>query len=393
MDPSGAERRLHPAPAAGHPRFPRIEALRGIAALSVLLFHAGAIGGFGSLGGAGDYVAHLDIGVPLFFVISGFLLYRPFASARLAGTPAIAVPAYLGRRALRILPAYWVALSVLAWVFAMPDVFSGEWWRYYGLVQIYDPQTFDHGLGVAWTLCIEASFYLSLPLFDRAVRRCSGMRPRGSPASTDFMLLAAMFLLSLAFDSALSAAGIDPRWQQNLIGTFDWFALGMGLAVFSLVRPQVSGKLAALSWPLALVLFVAVVRIGTGWDSPILRHVLCGLVAACLFIPAIAQPGAATGWVLDSSLLRWLGLISYSLYLFHATLIPPLLKRGAATWLPVNPWLSLALSTLLVAIPVAAAGYYGVERPAASFRIAKLRGWIARLRTPGWRTGRDECGP
>ena len=72
-----------PAPPPGNPRFELFDGLRAIAALSVVLYHVGAIGG-GNADGALRYVGRcLAIGVPIFFAISGFLLYRPLVSARL----------------------------------------------------------------------------------------------------------------------------------------------------------------------------------------------------------------------------------------------------------------------------------------------------------------------
>jgi peptidoglycan/LPS O-acetylase OafA/YrhL len=72
--------------------------------------------------------------VGVFFALSGFLLYRPYLAARLAGRPQPSTRSFLRRRWLRILPAYWVALTVLAIWPGLPGVFTGDWWRYYGLL-------------------------------------------------------------------------------------------------------------------------------------------------------------------------------------------------------------------------------------------------------------------
>jgi acetyltransferase len=392
------EQTLTTAPPASNPRFPMVESLRAIAALSVLFFHVGTIGGLHPLGPLGRYVANLDVGVPLFFAISGFLLYRPFASARIAGTQPIRVASYIGRRARRILPAYWVALTVLTIGFSLPGVFTGDWWRYYGLVQIYKLGTFGNGMGVAWTLCIEVTFYLSLPLLDRAARWLSQVLPTQRRGAADFVMIGICAVCAISFQITILASHTDPRWNQNLLGTFDWFAVGMAIAVFTLVRPRIALRTALGSWIGAVALFVVLAWAypdsrGTWWLPGVLFHVAYGAIAALLFLPATAVPGGLTGRVLSLRPLRWLGLISYSIYLYHATLIPFLRKHGAATWLPGNRFVSLLVAELVVLIPVAATSYYLVEAPSVAFRVSKLRARVARLHAPATSPQREPQTP
>ena len=97
-------------------RFPLFDSLRAIAALSVIGVHGAVTAGIYNDSTLRQFVSHLDVGVQIFFVISGFLLYRPFARARLEGADRPATGPYAWRRFLRIVPAYWVALTVIAWV-------------------------------------------------------------------------------------------------------------------------------------------------------------------------------------------------------------------------------------------------------------------------------------
>src|SRR3954447_19054048 len=105
--------------------FPLFDSLRAIAALTVFAIHDiyqvavnrpqdHAWYRFG---------VHLDVAVPIFFAVSGFLLYRPFLSATLAGRP-LSVRAYAWRRVVRIVPAYWVALAVIVLWFDLHEVES-----------------------------------------------------------------------------------------------------------------------------------------------------------------------------------------------------------------------------------------------------------------------------
>jgi peptidoglycan/LPS O-acetylase OafA/YrhL len=351
---------------SGVARFPQVDAMRAIAALSVVLFHTGMIGGIAQAGAAGPYVSHLNAGVTLFFVISGFLLYRPFVAARLAGGTPVRIGPYLARRALRILPAYWVALTALTVAFQLPGVFTGDWWRYYGLVQIYDPRTIDQGMGVAWTLCIEATFYLFLPVVDRLVARLSRLRPgRSTSGWADAVVLLTLSTISLAFVAIAYVNGAKGWETLNLLGTFDWFALGMAIAVLTVVRPYFGYWPAVAYWALAAAAFVAVTRLdGLQGETRLyipLQHVGYGLVAVLLFLPAANTTGGLIGRALSHPALAWTGLVSYSIYLFHASLIAALRDRSGGTLLPGNDWISLTVVTLAVVIPVAALSYYLIE--------------------------------
>src|SRR3954452_12960796 len=101
--------------------FPLVDGLRAVAALLVIVHHAGI---YAVLGGTDSvlrpYVARLDVGVAIFFLISGFLLYRPFVRARFRSIGAPRPLAYGWRRFLRIVPAYWVALTVIALWLGLP---------------------------------------------------------------------------------------------------------------------------------------------------------------------------------------------------------------------------------------------------------------------------------
>src|SRR3954468_20104855 len=110
--PGAAPDALRPPP--GNPRFPLVDGLRAFAAIAVVITHTGFLSTFNAHGLAGEVTARLDVGVTLFFIISGFLLYRPFVAARLEHRPAPRIPVYARRRVLRIVPAYWLALTVLA---------------------------------------------------------------------------------------------------------------------------------------------------------------------------------------------------------------------------------------------------------------------------------------
>jgi len=165
------------APPPGHPRFPLLDGVRALAALSIVLLHVGDATGFARTSRLGAFTARMDAGVALFFVLSGFLLYRPFVASRLEARPAPSAGRYLRRRLLRIVPAFWVAMLVmgaLGWI----SVLNGDWWRYFGFLQNLSVETVLGGIRPAWSLCVEMSFYLVLPLWALGAARALGGRPR-----------------------------------------------------------------------------------------------------------------------------------------------------------------------------------------------------------------------
>ncbi|HWH92968.1 MAG TPA: acyltransferase family protein, partial [Baekduia sp.] len=134
---NAAEAAVTPPP--GNPRFPAVDGLRAVAVLAVVVTHTAFISGFNGHGFLGEITARLDSGVALFFVISGFLLYRPFVAGRYRGERGPKVTHYARRRVLRIVPAYWLALTVLAIWPGLAFVFTDKWWIFYGFLQNLDP--------------------------------------------------------------------------------------------------------------------------------------------------------------------------------------------------------------------------------------------------------------
>jgi peptidoglycan/LPS O-acetylase OafA/YrhL len=368
-------------------RFPLVDSLRAIAALSVLAFHAAFFAGmYTSDSPLRPYVAQPLAGVTLFFVVSGFLLYRPFVAARLAGDPPPSTGAYAWRRFLRIVPAYWVALTVVALWLSLATVVKPLWHvpLFYGFGQIYTPETGVSGIGQAWTLCVEVTFYAFLPLWALAARRLS--------ARTELAALGALWLVSLGW-KLIATRHVDAHdsgvWLMPLPNFLDQFAVGMALALISARGlPERAERTLARAWPwwlLAAVAYWALcTRIGlhgllkehVGRGEFLLRHELGTLCAAALLVPAIFSFGRRD---LARRLLAWrpllyLGLVSYGIYLWHLAVVNRI-ARGIAHWMTdtVGLGVEARFLTLFVlagaaATAIATASYYIVERPALSLR-------------------------
>jgi peptidoglycan/LPS O-acetylase OafA/YrhL len=369
---------LRPPP--GNPRFPLLDAMRGVAALSIVVTHASGVTNFNADNWLGHFTARLNFGVCIFFLLSGFLLYRPFVAARREGRPPIGTRRFLRRRVLRIVPAYWVALSLLA---IYPGVigFSAFWPRFYSFTQIYWADSTTLGIGPVWTLCVEATFYLALPLIALGVARL-GPSVRGELALLGAAAVAVLFLRWAIQEWTAPFSG----WRvlhNTLLGYFDWFAYGMMLAVVSVAthgredewaplrlvvrRPWVPWAAAAAVFAfvsLGLGLYRGFIATYTQW-SFFGEHVGYALTAALLLVPAVFGDWAG-GWprrLLATRWMGWLGLVSYGLFLWHSTIMLKLNALGAQGWLVLG-FPSVVLSTLAVTLPIAAASYYLVERPA-----------------------------
>lgn len=355
-------------------RFELVHGMRGLAALSVLLYHAlfKAYLSQRPDNPLTPYAAHLDVGVSIFFLISGFVLYRPMVAARLAGRPPLDANEYGRRRLRRIIPAYWVALVVAglagASYLGYPKIFAAQGIpAYFGFLQIYSPDTAGGGINVAWTLCVEVTFYAFLPLWASLVRR---VVPRGGVRS-ELVALGCLFGASCAWQLlAVHSTNVDmfglsaARWIEPLPNFLDQFAVGMALAVASVALEGRRPARAWRWWLLAALAYVAMsMVIGTKTLTPgtyLLRHQLNTLVALGVLVPAIlATPGRR---FLRLPALAFLGTVSYGIYLYH---VPVMIRLGLWFGLPATPaslalWLS---ATVVATLILAALSWRLVERP------------------------------
>lgn len=375
------------AVAATRPRFVHIESLRGLAVLAVLAFHVSVLTDHIGRGVTGRLSAPLGtLGVSVFFVLSGFLLYRPLIAARRSGLPTRPVGEYFKRRARRILPSYWVALTVLAIFPGIVGVFTADFWRYYGLLQIYSEETVGGGLSVAWTLCVEAAFYLLLPVWALCAARARSER-------ADVAAIVVVAVASGAVQLAVMQHSIGRLVGVSLAGQAIWFALGMLLAHASVSETRVverTGTHGALLWTGAgaCLAGLAALSDGAGYAAwlnaqslpvptveSVLRIVLtagfCALaVAPALFATARRDvPRRVFGW----GPVRELGVVSYGLFLYHLTVAQWLLWDDApeqfrASGLGLENMLGdgataiLFVLTLAVTLPLAWLNHRLVER-------------------------------
>jgi peptidoglycan/LPS O-acetylase OafA/YrhL len=339
--------------AAGARRRRELDGVRAIAALLVLVFHA--VGfyarGSGEDAWARPWVGRLDVGVAVFFLLSGYLLYAMFLRGR------IRVGAYALRRAARIVPAYWVALTVAAIVLPLREV-GDNLPLYYGFAQVYRESSAGRGLGQAWTLCVEVVFYAFLPVWALVIARSRALWP-----------LVVLFCASIAYKVLILRTFEGPvgPLEPALIALpafLDWFALGMGVAVLEARGVRFSRPWA---WALgATGLYVA--SCISLWDARLDSYSHTEWLFRHSFYAAIALCVLATG-VSGARALRWaplarLGEISYGVYLYHLLVLALLSRWGLIGWERyVHPYLLWTAFALAGSVLLAALSWRLVERP------------------------------
>lgn len=363
-------------------RFPCFDGLRAIAALTVLGVHTTFVSGFTGRSGIGNYTSRLEIGVSVFFVISGFLLYRQFAISHFDHSDRPAIGSFWVRRLKRIIPAYWLAFIVVTYVLHGDQARHGvvALALYLGFAQIYSPHYVLSGITQAWSLCTEMSFYLALPLWALLIGR--KRRDPSTQVKVELTGLAGIVAVSVIYRVIVlqhhgPLATTMPNW---LPGYADLFALGMLLAVFS-AWSQATGRrprllwhpsLPWVSWGLAAAAFVAVSNIGLPWTpvtpSPVglslARQTLYGLFAFFVVLPAVVgrQDEGLVRRLLAFKPLALIGVVSYGIYLWHEAWIT-LFLRWTGDRLFTVPLFELVAFAGGLATLSAAASYFLAERP------------------------------
>ncbi|WP_026929794.1 acyltransferase family protein [Glycomyces tenuis] len=351
-----------PTPSLRSPARPRhvpgLDGLRGAAIVGVLLFHTDLLpGGF--------------LGVDLFFVLSGYLI-TDLLLRESALTGRVSLPAFWGRRVRRLLPALAAMLAVVtvaAWALGPPDVVrttladlpwaqvnllnwhllaeSADYWDRFGAERV-----FEH----LWSIAVEEQFYLAWPLLVASLVRF-GRRPgRAVAVAAALISLASLVLMAaLAADPSRVYMGTDTRAFSLLSGAF--VAAPPVRELLGRTLGRRAGAAAALAASGLVAMWLLADGTGTPWlfTGGLFAH---SLLAAVLIALVAAGPEMAVSKLLSQRPLRWLGLVSYSLYLWHWPVI--VLLSPEATGLDGWSWTATVCA---VSIALAALSKYLVEDP------------------------------
>jgi peptidoglycan/LPS O-acetylase OafA/YrhL len=373
-------------PPPGNERFPLFDGVRGLAALGIVLVHVALAVNANTGTPYGDYVIRLEVVLSFFFVTSGFVLYRPYVAGRLGVGRAPRLSSYARNRFLRIVPAYWVAMTALALTTGLGGFWTGHTWSYYLFTQEVDRGWAFGGILPTWSLTVEVTFYILLPVIAWLMVRNSRGRTRGEILRREAAMIGTLVLIGLAYRIWLeSSHGYDPgsNLWAFLPAQVDSIAFGMGLAVLSAAyarsrrpRPiELIERRPGLAWLFALAVFLFAAK-GNGFSGDfgqpvstsqwVLQHELYGLIAIGFVLPAVFPGDGRSGFprrVLGSRAAMWFGTISYGVFLYHDNVAYALKDSSLAGIWDFAPMLGLAIATLLVSTACAAASYYIVERP------------------------------
>jgi peptidoglycan/LPS O-acetylase OafA/YrhL len=326
----------------GHFR-PDIEGMRAVAILAVLLFHTGLPGAGGGF-----------IGVDVFYVISGFLI-TGLLLRELTATGRIDLPGFYARRARRLLPAALVVIGVTvaaAWLIlpaidfpavagdgAAAALYVSNYRFALSATDYFAADVPPSPLLHYWSLGVEEQFYIFWPLLTLAGSRLFGLRRL-------WLLMAAVAVGSFALSVVITS--LEPPWAFYSLPTRAWqLAIGALIALGVLSLPARFGdRLATLAAGGGIALIAAgVVLIDARSAYPGVLA-LIPTAGAALLIVAGERSTAVSSRLLASPPMRWIGRISYSLYLWHwplLILVPLALGNDEL-------WLTAALAVLAIAI-------------------------------------------
>jgi len=335
---------------AAHERIPSLDGLRAISIVMVLFGHLAGTRGFPVSTATGNYLNSAELGVHVFFVISGFLITRLLLD-ELARKQRIALGRFYLRRTLRIFPPYYtfIAVLVLAGMAGALQLAPHDGLRALTYTTNYD-ESRSWYVGHTWSLSVEEQFYLLWPavLILARTRRA--------------ILIAAGVVLA----APLVRLALWELWRLPIGARFetvaDAIAVGCVLAGIREWLHRTPGYTRLLSSPLFVLVPILAIAANLTHDHPVAYYLVgFGVVNVCVVLCvdwAVTYPEGAIGRVLNAGPVVFLGVMSYSLYLWQQ----PFLHRASSAAIASFPL------NILLALACALASYYLVERPSLRLR-------------------------
>lgn len=369
---------------------PALDSMRAVAAIAVLATHASFWGGAYTRDRFGTALARLDVGVAIFFVLSGFLLSRSWLERHARGATAPSTGRYLWRRVLRIVPVYLVAAAAALLVLpGNEDASPAVWAKTLTMTNIYLDHRLPDGLTQMWSLATEVAFYLLLPaiMWVALSRRRNGS---ASPSRTGAVVAGLVVVNGLwLLDLAGRVDGLAPLSRLWLPSYLTWFAVGIVLAHVhvrvhhsgrdteerlgraSLVVEQM-GRMPGACWTAALAIFAIAATPLAGPASltaptmgeALTKNLLYAAAAGLAVLPCVfATPDSRFMRTMSLPALRHVGHLSYGVFCVHLTVLE-LVARSRHMVLFQGRTFELFALTLVVSLLVSEALYRFVERPA-----------------------------
>jgi peptidoglycan/LPS O-acetylase OafA/YrhL len=361
-------------------RLESVDGLRAVAALAVFAFHLTWRSPVLRHGHGAMITGHLDTGVEVFFVISGFLIFTPFAESLVRGVRLPRTGPYAARRITRVWPAFLVVL----WVVLLFGIGQVDGWpglmKNGSLTYLYFHDRGGRPMPVAWTLVVEVSFYAAVPLLARLLLPA---RRRLIELMVALALVGAWFQHLTAYDyDTLPAVRVLPPALLSL-------ALGMLLAVVRVHGEEVSGigrfirglaerpVLPLLVAATAFLVLVVGIRAGTDINARagdrFAKELLQAVIAGGIALPIVLTVGPPGAWrrFLAHPVMAYLGTVSYGIYLWHLAVLH-LTRSLLVSPHPVVAVLGWA-TALGGSVGLASLSWHLIERPAIEAVRRRLR--------------------
>ncbi len=347
-------------------RVASLTGIRAVAAILVVATHAAYTTGKYTHGYVGLVFSRMEIGVPIFFVLSGFLLFRPWVKATINDRPAPSARRYAWHRVRRIMPAYVVTvlLAYLVYHYRTAGPNPVHTWiglfRNLTLTQIYTDgylgSYLHQGLTQMWSLAVEVAFYVALPPLAYAllVWLC---RRQWRPVQL-LTALAGVAMVTPAGLILVHTVHFLPDGARLWPPTYlVWFVGGMMLAVLQAMGVRCYGFVAI---PLGLISYfiVATPIAGAPTTSPeglgeaLIKAVFYAAIAALAVAPLAMGNQGWYARVLASRPMVWLGEISYEIFLVHLVLMEVAMVEVVHYHVYTGSMLNLFVVTLAITIPL-----------------------------------------
>ncbi len=359
---------------------PAVEGMRACAAMGVVLTHVAFQTGTSS-GVLGRLLHRFDLAVAVFFALSGFLLWRGHAAAARGLRHRPVTSHYLRSRLVRIMPGYLVAVIVILTL--LPEANHASWtvwWANLTLTQVYVPLTLTAGLTQMWSLSVEVSFYLALPLLAFLARRL--------PVRARVPVIAAVAVASLGWGllPIHTAQGVNfLNWPPAYAS---WFAAGMLLAEWTVSPLGWAHKVARNRWAITAIAVTAYLLSASPLAGPedlvpatlgqfVTRTSLGAVVAWALLAPLVLDRPDTAHPILGSRVMVTLGRWSYGLFVWHLAALVMVFPMVGKFMFNGNLIVVLVL-TLVFGFAMAAVSYALIESPCRN----ALRRWEYRRKAP-----------
>lgn len=345
--------------AATHKRYlPTLDGWRAVAILGVMIYH-----GTSALFDAGGtypnarlfaLVRYGTLGVPVFFGISGFLICtRLLQEEKITGR--ISLWRFYLRRSCRILPPYLTYLGVLSLIAAagIIAVDSSEWLSCLLFYRNYVmPQSGGYYTSHFWSLAVEEHFYL---LWPGILVLCGSRRARRVVVVFALIVAAwrAVEFRNQWLTRLLPRAGFSWRTDIRIDGLLwgCWVAL---LLIIPKWHERLTRWLSFWPWLAVVGLFISVVLLG-----PYLTPLWSALLIPLILVGTVLNPTSLISRILELSALRWIGRLSYSLYIWQQLF----LVAKAELRLPALAWTQHPPLSFVLVFACATLSYYLIERP------------------------------